>query len=287
MDCLKQKQLNKLMSGLLKISLYKILLMSILFCGCFYAYAEETFPCKVTGDRVNVRSRPDANSEIVTQLDRGEEVLVLEKGTEWSKIQAPIHSRCWVNNECIDKNVIKKDLTNVRCGPGVAFPVLVQLKKGTNLKTIEFFGDWTRIEPPVAFGVWVSSKYLDFEKTDINVIVQEQVELEKQDTQIAEQQEILDFANEQEVVSVAENEVARVDMISYAGRLEDLGKLLNRPGTYKLVSEKNKWICIIKSPELDINSYVNRFVRIEGVILSDSSSWGVPVIELKRLQVVK
>lgn len=246
-----------------------------MFIGaCCCLFAEEFLRAKVIGDRVNVRIRPDINSEIVTQLSSGEEVIVLEKNEEWTNIRAPIHSKCWVHTECVEGTRIKSESVNMRCGPGLAFPVLTKLKKGTPLNIIEVFGDWVRIEPPVGFGVWVSSKYLEYKPQTPSEKPSEKVEAVEEKPQ-------------PQIISAPEEELSRVELVSYAGRLEDLGIIINRPGTYKLVSDKGKWLCIIKSPTLDVNPYINRSVRIEGVVLSKSSSWGVPVIELKRLSVIK
>lgn len=247
-----------------------VVLIALFFCSL--CNAEEH--AKVTGDSVNVRVRPDINSEIVTQLSLGEKVIVLEKRDDWARIKAPSHSKCWVYSECINGAAIKEDSTNLRCGPGLAFPVLAKLKKGTKINMVEVFGEWTRIEPPVEFGVWVNSKYLEYEKK-----LEEGIKKEVAEGPIIEEKP--------QVVSVPEEEVSGIELASYAGKLEDLGIIINRPGTYKLISEENKWICIIKSLTLDINPYVSRIVRIDGVIISKSSSWGVPVLELKKLQVIK
>lgn len=253
MDCPRRRRLNSI-----------LLVAAFFYCS---ASAEELVRAKVTGDSVNVRVRPEINSEIVTQLSAGEEVVVLERGDEWTKILAPSHSKCWVHSETVSGSIIKSDSVNLRCGPGLAFPVMAKLKNGTKIDIIEVFGEWVRIEPPVEFGLWVNSKYLEYAQTEVwhpEGVVEEKPR----------------------VVSVAEEEITGVELVSYAGRLEDLGIIINRPGTYKLVSD-DKWVCIIKAPTLDVNPYVNRMVRIEGVLLSKSSSWNVPIIELKRLSLIK
>lgn len=275
MDCQRLKQLSNI-----------LILWGILFIW-YPLLAEELLRARVTADRVNVRIRPDINSEIVTQLSSGEEVIVLERGDEWTKIKAPIHTKCWVYNECIEGDRIKSDSVNMRCGPGIAFPVLARLKKGTQINIIEVFGEWTRISPPVEFPAWVSSKYLQYlEELQVSPVAGPLIS----ETTIQEQTVRLqepEFKESRVISSISEEEIGRIELVSFAGRLEDLGVLINRPGTYKLVDGKGKWLCIIKSPTLDINPYIHRSVRIEGVVLSKSSSWGVPVIELKRLSVIR
>lgn len=249
-------------------------------CGLLFPQFLYPAPARVTGDRVNVRARPVPGSEIVTQLSMDEEVEVLEDGPEWTKIKAPVHSRCWVHGDYIGAGRIKGNSVNLRCGPGVAFPVLCQLERGAEVSIVEVAGDWVRIEPPAEFGVWVSSEYIEYPEP---VEAAEEV-LEEE---IVEEPILPPPVPEiPATVSVSPEEIPKVELISCAGVLQDLGVIINRPGTYKLVSNE-KWVCILKSPTLDLNPYVNRVVRIEGVEMAISSSWDVPVVEVKRLQVIK
>lgn len=240
---------------------------------------------KVTGDRVNVRARPVLGSEIVTQLGLDEEVEVLEERAEWTKIKAPAHSRCWVHSDYVEGGRLKGNSVNLRCGPGVAFPVLCQLPRGTEVNIVEVIGDWVRIEPPVEFGVWVSSKYIEYPEPV--EVVEEVLEEEIVEEEIVEEPApLVSIPEIPTTVSVPPEEIPKIELVSYAGTLEDLGIIINRPGTYKLISN-GKWLCILRSPTLDLNPYVNRVVRIEGVAVAVASSWDVPVVEVKRLQVIK
>lgn len=265
--CLRPRLLN---------NMYRVFLVFLIIIFAHPLYATSV---KVAGDRVNVRARPVPGAEIVTQLSLDEEVEVLEKGSEWTKIKAPVHSKCWVHNDYIKAGRVTANGVNLRCGPGVAFPVLCQLTRGAEVSIIEVVGDWIRIEPPVEFGVWVSSQYLAYpEPAEIVEIVREEIV----------EEEILPTPTPEipTIVSVPQQEIPEIELVSYAGILQDLGVIINRPGTYKLVSNDN-WICILESPTLDLNPYVNRVVRIEGVAVAIASSWNVPVIEVKRLQVIK
>lgn len=260
---------------------FPIFLCYIFLCCIRIVYgAEDSVRTSVSGDNVNVRARPDVNSEIVTQLKLGEEVTILEREGEWVKIIAPKHTKCWINNETIDGNIIRKDSVNIRSGPGIAYPVLARLPKDTKIKPIETFNEWTKIEPPCEFGVWVNSKYLEQKDEKEKPSEGGFLNLQAVATPLPEEKK-------PEIVSVPSEQMSGIELISYAGRLEDLGVIINRPGTYKLLGDTGRWLCIVKSPEINVNPYVNRIVRIEGVVVAKSSSWDVPVIELKRLNIIK
>jgi uncharacterized protein YgiM (DUF1202 family) len=288
--------------------MYRIFLIVLFFSFiCSFSLRAEEIHTKAIGDRVNVRARPNADGELVTQLALNEDVIVLEEQPEWIKIKAPSHSKCWVQSSFIDNGVINKEAVNLRCGPGTAYPILAQMPKGTAVKILEIFNDWTKVEPPVDFGVWVSAKYLAvLKKEEVKEEVKEQpieekvieeqpVLIDEQTVSETETQKVSDLmAGENSAVSevpqgvaVPESEMSDIELVSFVGKLEDMGVIVNRPGTYKLISEKGKWICIVRSPTLEVNSYVGKIIRVECVILSKTSTWNVPVVELKRVTIIK
>lgn len=57
---------------------------------------------EITGDRVNVRSRPDLNSMIVGQLNKMTRVKILETLDEWYRIQPIEGLYGWVSEEYVD-----------------------------------------------------------------------------------------------------------------------------------------------------------------------------------------
>lgn len=296
MVCLRRRLLNnREMKRNKQFSV--VFVLFCVFCGLVFSHSLYAFTARVTGDRVNVRARPVRGSEIVTQLSLDEEVVVLEEGLLWTKIKAPVTSRCWIHSDYVEAGKIKGSSVNMRCGPGVAFPVLYRLNRGTQINIIEVAGDWILIEPPVEFGVWVSTKYLEYPKPE-EAVEEKPMELVKTSKLAGEKQAQEEVFEEQEldipvplpdipaIVSVPQEEISDIELVSYAGTLQDLGIIINRPGTYKLVSS-DKWLCILRSPTLDLNPYVNRVVRIEGVKVAFASSWDIPVVEVKRLQVIK
>ena len=285
----KQKQKNNLcnISSIMR-SVVKKTGFVCLFLMVFgvTSYADEILEAKITGDRVNVRTKPSLNSEVIMQLNFNDKIEVLEQGEEWTKIKGPTEIKVWVHDSCITDNKIAKRLVNMRSGPGQAYCVLSRLERGTPVTIVEEFGEWKKIVPPVDFNVWVTSEYVGYGETVQEIVKEEPVKkLAVLDKPVSENK--IDSKEGLRIISVPNQEISDLRLVSYAGKLEDLGVLINRPGTFKLVSKDNKWLCIIRSNTLDVNPYVNRTVRIEGVILSEVTTWNVPVIELKRLCIIK
>ena len=57
----------------------------------------------VTGDMVRVRISPKLNSTVLSQINRGYEVIVVEKKENWFRIKLPQGCTGWVKSDFIEK----------------------------------------------------------------------------------------------------------------------------------------------------------------------------------------
>lgn len=128
----------------------------------------------VTGDRVNVRSRPSLTGEVVTRLSRGQRVLVFEEGlpalqsvdpvTEWTRIELPAGTRVWVSAEHVDptNNQVRPRLLNVRAGPSEDYGVLGTVARHTTLTVLsnDSAGGWLEIVAPPGLSGFVAAHLL-------------------------------------------------------------------------------------------------------------------------------
>jgi uncharacterized protein YraI len=127
----------------------------------------------VKRNRVNVRGQATQNSEVITQLKKGETVVVLEeispgkpkKGepARWARIQLPMNTPVWVFApyiEMANKTVNIKRL-NIRAGPGEKYSVLGRIDRGTAVKEIRTVDNWMEIEPPTAVYAFVAADLLE------------------------------------------------------------------------------------------------------------------------------
>jgi hypothetical protein len=126
----------------------------------------------VIASNVNVRGQAKLKSEVVTRLDKGQEVAVLEEvilkqsgadePSAWAKIILPAKVHVWVNTTFIDstnKTVIPKKL-KLRAGAGEEYSVLGMLKKGDSVTIAGTKGAWTEIEAPAEACGFVAAQYL-------------------------------------------------------------------------------------------------------------------------------
>jgi hypothetical protein len=127
----------------------------------------------VKGDRVNVRGRPSLVGEVITQLNQGEKVTVLEEipvatpkpgePASWTRIRLPANTPVWVFAPYIDPDnkTSMVNRLNLRAGPGENYSVLGRLERGAKVNEIRVVSNWMEIEAPEETHAFVASNFLD------------------------------------------------------------------------------------------------------------------------------
>lgn len=119
----------------------------------------------VRDGRVNVRGQPSLVGEVITQLQKGEKVVILEQITaakaktnepsRWARIQMPANTPVWLYAPFIDpaNKTVKVSRLNLRAGPGENYSVVGRLERGAAVTEIRRVEDWMEVEtPPGAYG---------------------------------------------------------------------------------------------------------------------------------------
>lgn len=127
----------------------------------------------ITRDRVNVRGKASVFSEVLTQLNKGDKVKIIEavkvekpkEGdlSDWIKIQLPPNTPVYVHSSYINTNfmTVIPNRLNVRAGPGEEYSVLGILEKGTAVKVLDKKGDWFLIETPTNACGFVAADFVE------------------------------------------------------------------------------------------------------------------------------
>ncbi len=151
-------------------------ILNSLFCLFFllsdFSIAEQTFPFvgRVTGSRVNVRAGDDMNSAVVTQLDKGKLVFVLQEDGETYCIEPPDGVTFWISSKFVREGWPKSDGVNVRSGAGTHYPVACKVDKNSSLDIVKEAGEWTEIVPPKGSTVKISKEYVAYFATPENYL---------------------------------------------------------------------------------------------------------------------
>lgn len=127
----------------------------------------------VTEGKINVRGQPSLIGEVVTQLQRGEKVTVLEKievqnpkpgdPAVWAKIKLPANTPVWVFSPLVKDGVIAVSRANLRGGPGENYSVLGRLERSAPVKTIRTIEEWMEIEAPAGTYAFVDASLIKSE----------------------------------------------------------------------------------------------------------------------------
>ena len=132
----------------------------------------EAGPADVKQDKVNVRSRPTADGEVVAHLKSKDSVKVLEEvtankagpgePTRWAKIAWPSGTPVWVFADFLDRSAstVKVAKLNLRSGPNENHSVVGVLEKGSSVKKLEAKGDWWKVEAPESCVAYVAANLL-------------------------------------------------------------------------------------------------------------------------------
>ena len=117
----------------------------------------------VTSDTLNVRKKPDAKSDKVTDREAatlGAILRVYREKDDWYKISES--KEHWVNGKyCADvkRATVSADTLNVRSGPGTKFPKVSSLKKGEEVFIEREENGWCELTMD---DKWISKEYLKF-----------------------------------------------------------------------------------------------------------------------------
>jgi uncharacterized protein YgiM (DUF1202 family) len=102
----------------------------------------------ISKDRVNVRSQPNLDSEVVFQASLGYPIEVERQKNNWVYFTDWKNNTGWVYKPLVSRTqtaVILVDDANVRKGPSLRKPVVMQASKGEIYKIFGEKGNWVKI----------------------------------------------------------------------------------------------------------------------------------------------
>ena len=130
----------------------------------------------IAGKNINVRGKASFKGEVITKLQNGDTVSVIEQvillkpkagePSQWAKISYPTNASVWVHTSYLnaDKTVKPKKL-NIRTGAGENYSIVGTLEQGTAVKEVSTKGNWTQIEAPAGAFAFVAASYIRQEAT--------------------------------------------------------------------------------------------------------------------------
>lgn len=97
----------------------------------------------------NIRSGPNANSDILWKVEKYFPIFVIKKSESWYYFRDFEDDRGWVHQSLVQDLpavITKKDLCNIRSGPSTKEKILFSVEKGIPFKVLEHKDRWLHIE---------------------------------------------------------------------------------------------------------------------------------------------
>jgi len=135
---------------------------------------QAAFWVRVSGDRVNLRSRPDVNSTPVAQLDRDSYLRAVGLDGDWYRVEPPdgvfsLVAAEFVTRESATRGLVKLDTGTLRVRVGsrtlsrdpYSLDVQLTLENGAPVEIIGEQDGWYRIKPPGGVFYYLSREYVE------------------------------------------------------------------------------------------------------------------------------
>jgi uncharacterized protein YgiM (DUF1202 family) len=251
----------------------------------------------VKGDRCNVRALPSMNAEVVTQLNKGDAVEVLEhktvseagKTVEWLRIPLPANAKCYVHAKYVTNGVVNADAVYVRSGAGANFRDVGKLNKGARVEVVGKEGDWVRIKATPDCSGWIAAELVTIEAPappaapppsaqPVSEIATPPVAAPVSAPPAVPPVRIVDISPEEQVQYIVK-----------VGVLRAVDDARNAPGSYELmtpeVERRQHRLCYLETTKLNLDRYRGKLVRVQG-----DQHWRkgerFPVVVVDRVDIV-
>ena len=125
------------------------------------------FTARVKADHVHVRAGQSNNYEVLIDVNKGDELVVIGKNYSWCKVRLPEGSKMYVKMgyaKLISTEVgeITADRVNIRCRANTTSSIIGQLVREDQFFIKENAGEWLWIRPLEKAQGWVHEDFLEF-----------------------------------------------------------------------------------------------------------------------------
>lgn len=235
---------------------------------------------EINADNINVRSDSTVTSQVIFNVNRTEQVEIMQESHDWYKIRLPKKAPAYIKKTFVNliepvttitpaapqqeklpanrSAKVLKDSVNIRSGPGESSAIIGKVNKNEIINILEESGDWYKIEPVANSYGWIHKKF-------VNKAAAKTQGTKTQNTPAAES-------------------IAPEDETVIEGIIQPYGMVFRRIATHKLITKENN-AYLLKGDKKTLNTLANRKVKVTGKITLPKKE-KYPVIEILKLEVV-
>ena len=145
--------------------------------------SNSSFKATVTASVLNVRSGPSTNDIVISKINTGTEVEVLEESNGWYKVKLKNGQVGWASAQYLSTNsmsdnqgssnqdssnevnisktgIVKADVLNIRSNPGTNNSIIGKLYNGESITVLSEQNNWYKIKKSNGQTGWVSAQYI-------------------------------------------------------------------------------------------------------------------------------
>lgn len=141
----------------------KRVLIGLLCSLLFWPMAASAKMVSVNRDDVNIRSGPSTKYRVTWQVGKGFPLKVIGSSGKWYKVRDFENDVGWIYAPLAHRQahlVVKKQVVNVRKGPGTNYPLVTQAKYGVVFRTEKRVKGWVKVRHASGVTGWVARKLL-------------------------------------------------------------------------------------------------------------------------------
>ena len=110
-------------------------------------------------EKANVRSGPGTKKyEVLWEIERYHPIQVVQRQGDWIFFKDFEGDEGWIHKRLVDKTptvITRKDMINIRSGPGTDAAIRFRAEKGVPFKVLERKGDWIRVQSAFGDKGWI------------------------------------------------------------------------------------------------------------------------------------
>lgn len=160
-----------------RIQLHTLLWGFILLClfpsQALPAEAKFPFTARVKAHHVNIRAGQSNNYEVLANVNKGDELVVMGKSYSWYQVRLPEGAKMYLKMGYFkvlstELGEITADRVNIRAQPNIKASVIGQLVRGDQFFIRENAGEWIWIRPLVKAHGWVHEDLVEFKSQAVS-----------------------------------------------------------------------------------------------------------------------
>ena len=151
---------------------FALVFFSTLACSPFSAAEDFPFLAEINTDSVNIRAGQNTNYEILIQVDKAAQLVVVDKKLDWYKVKLPDSAKSYISTKYV-KNLhsgigeVLGSNVHIRAGTMPNSSSLGKLNKGDKIRILDKANDWYIIESVEGTYGWVTEKFVTFKSKNI------------------------------------------------------------------------------------------------------------------------